>query len=74
MNEQEEHEHWFFGHEDPRWLMCECGQYAARTRNIIGESDFRLIDPPHPVLALRPINRTLAGGPPSVDLREANLV
>ena len=46
----EVHEHWFFDHEDPRYLFCDCGQYAVRTRNNAGERTFRLIDPPQPVL------------------------
>jgi hypothetical protein len=50
---QVEHEHWFFDHEDPRWLICDCGQYAVRTRNIAGERTFRLIDPPRPVFPVR---------------------
>jgi hypothetical protein len=49
MSVQVEHEHWFFGHEDPRWLICDCGQYAVRTRNIAGERVIKLIDPPTPV-------------------------
>ena len=50
MSAQLEHEHWFFDHEDPRYLICDCGQYAVRTRNNAGERIFRLIDPPRPVL------------------------
>ena len=50
MSAQFEHEHWFFDHEDPRYLICDCGQYAVRTRNNAGERIFRLIDPPRPVL------------------------
>ena len=48
MSVQVEHEHWFVDHEDPRWLMCDCGQYAVRTRNIAGDRIVRLIDPPKP--------------------------
>jgi hypothetical protein len=44
-----EHEHWFVDHEDPRWLICDCGQYAVRARNIAGDRIVRLIDPPKPV-------------------------
>ncbi len=43
-----EHEHWFVDHEDPRWLICDCGQYAVRARNIAGDRIVRLIDPPKP--------------------------
>jgi len=50
MSVQVDHEHWFFSHEDPRWLICDCGQYAVRTRNITGERVIKLIDPPAPVL------------------------
>jgi len=49
MTVQTEHEHWFFAHEDPRWLICDCGQYAVRTRNITGDRVIKLIDPPKPV-------------------------
>ena len=52
MSVQVEHEHWFFPHEDPRWLVCDCGQYAVRTRNITGERVIKLIDPPKPVFAV----------------------
>lgn len=45
-----DHEHAFFAHEDPRYLICACGQYAVRTRDMIGQSSVRLIDPPQPVL------------------------
>jgi hypothetical protein len=48
-----EHEHAFFRHEDPRYLICRCGQYAVHTRTDHGQSNLRLIDPPTPVL-LRP--------------------
>ena len=47
-----DHEHAFFAHEDPRYLICACGQYAVRTRDLIGQSSVRLIDPPQPVLRL----------------------
>jgi hypothetical protein len=43
-----EHEHWFVDHADPRWLICDCGQYAVRARNIAGDRIVRLIDPPRP--------------------------
>jgi hypothetical protein len=49
MSVQVEHEHWFVDHEDPRWLICDCGQYAVRARNISGDRIVRLIDPPKPV-------------------------
>ncbi|MFC6236876.1 hypothetical protein [Longivirga aurantiaca] len=47
-----DHEHAFFAHEDPRYLICACGQYAVRTRDMIGQSSVRLIEPPQPVLRL----------------------
>ena len=53
----EVHEHWFFDHEDPRYLYCDCGQYAVRTRNNAGDRMFRLIDPPKPVLRPMPVPR-----------------
>ena len=43
-----DHEHLFEPHDDPRWLICSCGQYAVRTRNITGERLIRLIDTPKP--------------------------
>jgi hypothetical protein len=46
----DDHEHAFFAHDDPRYLICACGQYAVRTRDMIGQSAVRLIDPPQPVL------------------------
>lgn len=48
-----EHEHAFFVHEDPRWLICRCGQYAERIRTVHGQPEVRLIDPPKPVFAPR---------------------
>lgn len=47
-----DHEHSFFAHEDPRYLICACGQYAVRTRDMIGQSAVRLIDLPQPILRL----------------------
>jgi len=47
-----EHDHAFFAHEDPRYLVCACGQYAVRVRDMIGQSGVRLIDPPQPVLRI----------------------
>ena len=49
-----DHEHAFFAHEDPRWLICDCGQYAVRARNLQGMREIRLIDPPKPIFALEP--------------------
>jgi hypothetical protein len=46
MSVEIDHEHWFSSHEDPRWLICDCGQYAARIRTIGGEPALRLIDRP----------------------------
>ena len=57
MSVQVEHEHWFVDHEDPRWLICDCGQYAVRTRNIAGDRIVRLIEPPKPAFpAARPVS------------------
>jgi len=65
MSVQVEHEHWFVDHEDPRWLICDCGQYAVRTRNIAGDRIVRLIDPPKPAFpAPSPVSLT------STDLTE----
>ena len=59
MSVQVEHEHWFVDHEDPRWLICDCGQYAVRTRNIAGDRIVRLIEPPKPAFpASRPVSLT----------------
>ncbi|CAB4846202.1 unannotated protein [freshwater metagenome] len=46
-----EHEHGFFAHEDPRWLVCVCGQYAVRSRTPHGQFMVRLIDRPLPAFA-----------------------
>jgi hypothetical protein len=70
----EVHEHWFFDHEDPRYLFCDCGQYAVRTRNNAGERTFRLIDTPRPVLGPRivpaPVKRDVELHAPDSDLSE----
>lgn len=66
----EVHEHWFFNHEDPRYLICDCGQYAVRTRNNAGERTFRLIDPPQPVLRPRIVPDAVEVHSTSGDLRE----
>jgi hypothetical protein len=59
MSVQVEHEHWFVDHEDPRWLICDCGQYAVRARNIAGDRIVRLIDPPKPAFpAPQPVSLT----------------
>jgi hypothetical protein len=39
-------EHAFYAHQDPRWLVCDCGQLAQRTRTPDGLASLRLIDPP----------------------------
>jgi hypothetical protein len=41
-----EHEHVFYAHRDPRWLVCDCGQLAQRTVTAHGQHDVRLIDEP----------------------------
>jgi hypothetical protein len=54
-----DHEHLFSDHEDPRWLICDCGQYAVRARNIAGDRIVRVIDPPKPAFpAPRPVSLT----------------
>jgi hypothetical protein len=69
MSVQVEHEHWFVDHEDPRWLICDCGQYAVRSRNIAGDRIVRLIDPPKPAFpAPKPVSLT------STDLTAAEAV
>ena len=80
MSVQVEHEHWFVDHEDPRWLLCDCGQYAVRTRNIAGDRILRLIDPPKPVF-FRPVAPCTGEsalpcptGTADVDARERDLV
>jgi len=40
------HEHSFYDHADPRYVVCDCGQYAVRRRTATGEFALRLIDPP----------------------------
>ena len=32
-----DHEHAFFYDEDPRYLICRCGQYARRSRTAHGQ-------------------------------------
>ncbi|MBI1377114.1 MAG: hypothetical protein GC157_06500 [Frankiales bacterium] len=49
-----DHQHAFYGHDDPRWLICACGQYAVRARTDHGQPVIRLIDPPQPVFRPRP--------------------
>jgi len=58
--ELHEHEHAFFYDEDPRYLICRCGQYAQRSRTAHGQPMIRLIDPPTPILLV----------PVQVELRE----
>jgi hypothetical protein len=58
MSVQVDHEHWFVDHEDPRWLQCDCGQYAVRARNIAGARIVRLIDPPRPAFTPPPTGRS----------------
>jgi hypothetical protein len=60
MSIQIEHEHWFVDHEDPRWLICDCGQYAVRARNIAGDRIVRLIDPPKPAFPVRAVSLATA--------------
>ncbi|HEY5137591.1 MAG TPA: hypothetical protein VIJ41_17520 [Candidatus Nanopelagicales bacterium] len=40
------HEHSFYDHADPRYVVCDCGQYAVRRRTATGQFDTRLVDPP----------------------------
>jgi hypothetical protein len=44
-----DHEHAFFYDEDPRFLICRCGQYARRSRTDHGQPIIVLIDPPTPI-------------------------
>jgi hypothetical protein len=45
-----EHEHAFFAHQDPRWIVCDCGQLAERTRTPHGQYAVRPICDPRRVL------------------------
>lgn len=56
------HEHTFYAHEDPRWLVCDCGQYAVRTRTSHGQATVRLIDPPQPVFRPRTATADVRAG------------
>ena len=47
-----DHEHAFFYDEDPRFLLCRCGQYARRSRTDHGQPMIMLIDPPTPILVV----------------------
>ena len=49
-----DHEHAFFYDEDPRFLICRCGQYARRSRTDHGQPIIKLIDPPTPILVVPP--------------------
>jgi len=49
-----EHQHDFFAHQDPRWLVCDCGQLAERTRTAHGQFAIRLIDKPPCAFPLPP--------------------
>jgi hypothetical protein len=40
------HEHTFYDHADPRYLVCDCGQYAVRKRTVHGQFSVVLVDPP----------------------------
>ncbi len=72
MTVQIEHEHLFVGHEDPRWLYCDCGQFAVRARNIAGDRIIRLIDPPKPAFVRLPCDVVAAGC--VTDVRQDHLV
>jgi len=47
-------DHVFYAHEDPRWLVCDCGQLAQRTRTPDGQYAVRLIGGPESTLSTRP--------------------
>ena len=49
-----EHDHVFFAHPDPRWLVCDCGQLAQRTRTAHGQFAIRMIDEPPCLLGVQP--------------------
>jgi hypothetical protein len=40
------HEHVFHEHDDPRYLVCDCGQHAVLRRAPQGGTSVRLVDPP----------------------------
>jgi hypothetical protein len=40
------HEHTLYDHADPRYLVCDCGQYAVRKRTVHGQFSVVLVDPP----------------------------
>ena len=65
-----EHEHWFIDHEDPRWLICSCGQYAVRARSITGARIVRLIDTPAPAV-VRPLRPATVPRPPAREAQPA---
>ena len=69
MSVQVEHEHWFVDHEDPRWLICDCGQFAVWTRNTFGEPSLCLIDAPKPCFSTMPTHDRV---PPSGQCPAAN--
>jgi hypothetical protein len=48
------HEHAFYAHRDPRWLVCDCGQLAHRTRTAHGQFAIALIDRPSCAFTVRP--------------------
>ncbi len=52
MSLHEAHEHVFYAHDDPRWLICDCGQYGVRSRTTHGQFTIRLIDPPRPIFGV----------------------
>lgn len=54
------HEHAFYAHQDPRWLVCDCGQLAVRTRTANGQYAIQLIDRPSCAFTVRPAS---AAGP-----------
>ena len=53
MDAPADHEHFFATHQDPRWVICDCGQFAVWTRNTFGEPSLCLIDAPKPCFSTR---------------------
>jgi len=67
------HEHVFYPHADPRWLVCDCGQYAVRARTRTGESCVRPIEPPRPALAPMTAALAIKPDPPASRARHGSI-
>jgi hypothetical protein len=64
------HEHTFYDHADPRYLVCDCGQYAVRKRTVHGQFAAVLVDPPRRSFG----DAADAGAAPRATAREATRV